>query len=115
MTEPLESGTAPTAVDPTAEVEPSDQFLSSLTAAMRRVACAGAITGLCVHVALVVLVCHLAPERVLGRYVAGTYSERIYGALGLRWPVVMAADGAREVDQVLERSPHHVHPRGTVR
>jgi uncharacterized membrane protein required for colicin V production len=78
-------------------------------------ACAGAITGLCVHVALVVLVCHLAPERVLGRYVAGTYSERLYGALGLRWPVVMAADAAREVDQVLERSPHHVHPRGTVR
>jgi hypothetical protein len=38
MTEPLESGTAPAAVDPGAEVEPSDQFLSSLTAAMRRVA-----------------------------------------------------------------------------
>jgi hypothetical protein len=38
MTEPLESGTAPAAVDPAAEVEPSDQFLSSLTAAMRRVA-----------------------------------------------------------------------------
>jgi hypothetical protein len=38
MTEPLESGTAQAAVDPAAEVEPSDQFLSSLTAAMRRVA-----------------------------------------------------------------------------
>jgi hypothetical protein len=39
MTEPLESGTALGAVDPSAsEVEPSDQFLNSLTAAMRRVA-----------------------------------------------------------------------------
>lgn len=35
MPEPAELGTA---VEPTAEVEPSDQFLSSLTAAMRRVA-----------------------------------------------------------------------------
>jgi hypothetical protein len=39
MTEPLEAGTALGGVDPsTPDVEPSDQFLSSLTAAMRRVA-----------------------------------------------------------------------------
>jgi hypothetical protein len=39
MTEPLEAGTALGGVDPsTPGVEPSDQFLSSLTAAMRRVA-----------------------------------------------------------------------------
>ncbi len=38
MPEPAELGTIGTAVDPTTEVEPSDQFLSSLTAAMRRVA-----------------------------------------------------------------------------
>ncbi|HET9497598.1 MAG TPA: hypothetical protein VFP83_04670 [Candidatus Limnocylindria bacterium] len=38
MTEPLPTGAAETVVDPAAGVEPSDQFLSSLTAAMRRVA-----------------------------------------------------------------------------
>jgi hypothetical protein len=38
MTEPVETGAAYTAVEPAAGVEPSDQFLSSLTAAMRRVA-----------------------------------------------------------------------------
>jgi hypothetical protein len=39
MTEPLEAGTALGGVDPsTPDVEPKDQFLNSLTAAMRRVA-----------------------------------------------------------------------------
>ena len=38
MTEPIPTGAAETVVDPAAGVEPSDQFLSSLTAAMRRVA-----------------------------------------------------------------------------
>lgn len=38
MPEPAELGTFETAVEPTPDVEPSDQFLSSLTAAMRRVA-----------------------------------------------------------------------------
>lgn len=77
---------------------------------------AGAATGLFVHIALVVLVCHLAPEPFLGRYVAGSYSERLYAAFGLRWPVVMASGGAHEVEQVLERSPNHFHmQRGVVR
>ncbi|HJT64504.1 MAG TPA: hypothetical protein VJ839_07025 [Candidatus Limnocylindria bacterium] len=38
MTEPVPTGATETVVDPAAGVEPSDQFLSSLTAAMRRVA-----------------------------------------------------------------------------
>jgi hypothetical protein len=38
MHEPAELGTWEADVEPTSEVEPSDQFLSSLTAAMRRVA-----------------------------------------------------------------------------
>ena len=71
---------------------------------------AGALTGLCVHVVVVVLVCHLASPRVLGRYVAGTYSQRIYETLGIRRPVVMAADGAREVDRVFEHSPEAQPP-----
>lgn len=76
---------------------------------------AGAMTGLCIHVVLVVLVCHLAPPRMLGKYVAGTYSQRIYGTLGIRWPVVMAADGAREVDEVFEHSSEAKPPPSVVR
>src|SRR5262245_60881369 len=76
--------------------------------------CAGAATGLCVHTALVLIICQLAPPHVLHRYVAGTYSERLYSTLGLRWPVALAAEPAREVDQVLELSPRHVHPQGGV-
>lgn len=66
---------------------------------------AGALTGFCAHVVLVVLVCQLAPPRLLGRYVVGTYSERVYSALGVRWSVVLAADAAQEVDSALEQAP----------
>lgn len=66
---------------------------------------AGALTGFCLHVVVVVLVCQLAPPRVLGKHFAGTYSERLYSALGVRYPVVMAREATDEVDQVLEREP----------
>ncbi len=78
-------------------------------------ACAGATTGLFVHVALLVLVCQLAPPRVLGKYVAGTYSERLYSALGGRWSLVMAAEAAHEVDQALQQAPRPAPQPGTVR
>jgi uncharacterized membrane protein required for colicin V production len=68
-------------------------------------ACAGALTGLCTHVVLVVLVCQLATPRALGRYVAGTYSEHLYSALGGRRQLVMAAEAAHEVDQALQQAP----------
>ena len=67
--------------------------------------CAGAATGMCVHVVLLVLVCQLAPPSVLGKYVVGTYSENLYTALGGRRPVVMAAEAADEVDRALQQSP----------
>jgi len=76
---------------------------------------AGALTGLSAHIVLVVLVCHLAPPRLLGKYVAGTYSQRLYSVLGIERPVVVAADGAREVDQVFEHSPEAQPPPRTVR
>lgn len=72
---------------------------------------AGALTGFCAHVVLVVLVCQLAPPRVLGRYVIGTYSERVYSALGVRWSVVLAADAAQEVDSALEQAPRRAPRR----
>jgi membrane protein required for colicin V production len=70
-------------------------------------ALAGAATGLLVHVALVVVLCQLAPASFVAGHVAGTYSEKVYALLGVRWPVVLAADAAQEVDRVLESSPRH--------
>ena len=79
-------------------------------------ACAGALTGLCTHVVLLVLVCQLAPTPVLGQYVVGTYSEHLYSALGGRRSLVMAAEAAHEVDQVLQQAPRHPRsPAGAVR
>ena len=66
---------------------------------------AGAATGFFLHVVLVVLVCQLAPARTLGKYVAGTYSERLYAALGIQRPVVLASEATHEVDQLLEAAP----------
>jgi uncharacterized membrane protein required for colicin V production len=68
-------------------------------------ACAGILTGLCLHVAVVVLMVQLATPPWLGRHVAGSYSEHIYTRLGLQRPVVMAAEAAHEVEQVYERPP----------
>lgn len=76
---------------------------------------AGATTGLFVHVVFLVLVCQLAPPQVLGRYVAGTYSERLYSTLGGRWSLVMAAEAAHEVDQVLQQAPRQPPQAGVVR
>ena len=78
-------------------------------------ACAGAVTGLCTHVVLLVLVCQLAPTHVLGRYVAGTYSEHLYSALGGRRSLVMAAEAAHEVDQALQQAPRDARAPGSVR
>jgi uncharacterized membrane protein required for colicin V production len=66
-------------------------------------ACAGLLTGLCLHVAVVVLLVQLATPPWLGRNVAGSYSEHIYTRLGLQRPVVMAAEAAHEVEQVYSR------------
>jgi uncharacterized membrane protein required for colicin V production len=67
--------------------------------------CAGAATGLFLHVVLVVLVCHLAPARVLEKHVAGTRSERLYAALGIQRPVVLAAEATEDVDRILGAAP----------
>lgn len=65
-------------------------------------AAAGALTGLCLHVAVVVLVVQLASPAWLGQHAVGSYSEHIYTSLGLRRPVVMAAEAVHEVEQMRE-------------
>lgn len=68
-------------------------------------AAAGALTGLCLHVAVVVLVVQLATPGWLGRHASGSYSEHIYTGLGLRRPVVMAAEAVHEVEQIRPARP----------
>ena len=74
-----------------------------------------------VHLALVVVVCQLAPPPFVGRYVVGTVSERLYARLADRWPVVLGAEAALEVERVLapagepvaepgERAPGETEP-----
>lgn len=66
---------------------------------------AGALTGLSAHVVLVVLLCQLTTPDFLGHHVVGTYSERLYTILGERFPVVLAAEPAAEVDRALDQAP----------
>jgi uncharacterized membrane protein required for colicin V production len=61
----------------------------------------GAVTGVVLHVALLVVIAQLAPERFVETRVAGTYSGRLLEAVGQRWRVVMAGDAAVEVDRLL--------------
>jgi len=65
----------------------------------------GAATGVIVHVAFLAGFCQLAPEGVVARSVAGTYSERLLEEAGARWRVVLAADAVDELDRVFGREP----------
>jgi len=63
----------------------------------------GAVTGVLVHLALLVMLCQLAPEGFVSRYVAGTYSELLVQEAGQRWRVVLGAEAADEVNRVIGR------------
>lgn len=61
----------------------------------------GALSGFLLHVALLVVLCQLAPEPFVGRVVAGTYSEKLVETVGQRWEVVIDGDAAREIERLL--------------
>lgn len=63
----------------------------------------GALTGLLVHLALLVVLCQLAPEGFLAKHVSGTYSERLVQQAGQNWRVVLGAEAADELERALER------------
>jgi membrane protein required for colicin V production len=63
-------------------------------------AVAGALTGLLIHIALIVGICQLAPEDFVSGVLAGSYSEDLYEAVGSRWPVVINEKSAVEVDKL---------------
>ena len=83
-------------------------------------AAAGVVTGLLIHVAVLVAVCQLGTESFVARTVSGTTSEHLIDALGARWPVVLGRDAGGEVDDLLERARllpagSDEVPRGVVR
>lgn len=61
----------------------------------------GAITGIAIHVAVLIAICQLAPEAFVGRVVAGSYSERIVETVGDRWEVVIDGEAASEIERLL--------------
>ena len=82
----------------------------------------GALTGLSIHMALLLGISLLAPEGFVQRHVAGTYSEDVYQVVGDRWQVVLGADTADELralltgeDKVPELQPAQEHGPPQVR
>jgi membrane protein required for colicin V production len=65
----------------------------------------GALTGVLVHLAALVVFCQLAPEGFVADHVPGTYSERLVNATGNRWRVVLGAEAADEIQRVFDRMP----------
>ena len=63
----------------------------------------GAVTGVLVYLAALVMFCQLAPEGFVAEHVPGTYSERLVDAAGRRWRVVLGAEAARELERVFGR------------
>jgi uncharacterized membrane protein required for colicin V production len=67
-------------------------------------AAVGAVTGLGLHVALLVLLCQLGTEAYVARTLGGTKSERVVDAVGARYPVVLGKEAGAEVDLLLQRA-----------
>ncbi len=61
----------------------------------------GALTGLVVHIAALVVLCQLGPATFVEKHLAGSYSEKLVEAAGSRWRVVLGAEAAGEVDRLL--------------
>ena len=57
----------------------------------------GAITGVSIHMALLLGLSLLTPEPFVDRHIAGTYSEELYQVVGDRWQVVLGAEAAGEL------------------
>ncbi len=72
----------------------------------------GAATGILLHVAVLLVLCQLAPEPFVGRVVAGTYSEKIVEAVGERWEVVVDKDAAKEIQRLLRGESGEQGPPG---
>jgi uncharacterized membrane protein required for colicin V production len=64
----------------------------------------GAVTGLVLHAAALVVMCQLGPAGFVERHVAGSHSERLVQAVGSRWKVVLGAEASAEVDRLLRQA-----------
>ena len=67
----------------------------------------GALTGLSIHMALLLGISLLAPEPFVDRHIAGTYSEEVYQVVGDRWQVVLGADAAGELRTLFSGDEAH--------
>lgn len=63
---------------------------------------AGMVTGIVVHLAVLVGLVHLGPAPWVSEHVAGTFSEGLLDAFGRRWPVVLARDAADKLQPLLK-------------
>lgn len=67
-------------------------------------AVAGSVTGVLIHLALLIGICQLASESFVRSSVSGTYSEKLVDTLGARWPVALASEAGAELDRLLQRA-----------
>ncbi len=63
----------------------------------------GALTGVVLHVAALVMLCQLGPANFVEKHVGGSHSERLVQAVGTRWRVALGAEASVEVDRLLQR------------
>lgn len=71
----------------------------------------GALTGLSIHMALLLGLSFIGTEAFVTRNVAGTYSEEIYQAVGDRWQVVLGAEAAGELRRLLSGEDAQNQPK----
>lgn len=72
----------------------------------------GALTGLSIHMALLLSLSFIGTETFVSRNVAGTYSEDVYQAVGDRWQVVLGAEAAGELRRLLSGEDTPPRPEG---
>jgi uncharacterized membrane protein required for colicin V production len=70
----------------------------------------GLFTGALIHVALVAVLCQLAPADWVSHQVGGTYSEVALEAAGTQWDLIVGPEAGREIDDVFQRSREQPEP-----
>lgn len=61
----------------------------------------GGLTGALLHIALVAGTCQVAPAGWVHSEIGGTYSQGMLDTFGHRWPIVLASEVGRQIDEVL--------------
>ena len=75
-------------------------------------ALAGAVTGVVVHLAILVALSQLAPEEFVSKHIGGTYSSELLDRAGSQWRVALGAEAASEVDRLIGDGLKRSQPTG---